>query len=107
MNLRKTIAGVTVALGSTAVVLGLGGTAQAADLGLETRPDVDAEPGRLVRVGDVLRVDTNELAGHVRTITPRDIGPEGIGEHVREVVPPLAEKARQGLPVELQVDLGR
>ncbi|GAA1266650.1 hypothetical protein [Saccharothrix xinjiangensis] len=105
MNLRKTIAGVTVALGSTAVALGLGGTAQAADVGVEARPDVEAEPGRVARVDDVLLVDTNELGEHVRLLKPRDLGPKGISRQVRQVVPPLAEKARRDLPVDLRVEV--
>ena len=46
MNLRKTIAGAAVAVGSTAVMLGLGGTAQAVDLGqIDVRLPALAQPG--------------------------------------------------------------
>ncbi|MFD7652459.1 hypothetical protein ACFV4N_00565 [Actinosynnema sp. NPDC059797] len=103
MNLRKTIAGVAVTLGSTAVALGLGGTAQAADVGVETRPDIEAEPGRVAGVGDVIRVDTNEVDGLVRAVKSRDIGPEGIARLARDVVPPMAEKIERGLPVDVGV----
>ncbi|MEU4442552.1 hypothetical protein AB0K14_01340 [Actinosynnema sp. NPDC050801] len=65
MNLRKTIAGAAVTLGGTAVMLGLGGTAQAADVGAHTRPDLDAELGEVAQVGDVLRVDASDPAGPV------------------------------------------
>lgn len=106
MNLRKTITGVTVALGSTAAALGLGGTAHAADVSVETRPDVEAEPGRVARVGDVLQVDTNELAEHLRLLTPRNLSLEGITEHVRDVVPPLVGKVRRDLPINPEVRLG-
>lgn len=65
MNLRKTIAGAAIAVGSTAVMLGLGGTAQAVDLGAHTSPELDGEPGKVANIGDLIRVDTANPAGPV------------------------------------------
>ncbi|PSL55400.1 hypothetical protein B0I31_105362 [Saccharothrix carnea] len=73
MNLRKTIAGAAVTIGSTAVMLGLGGTAQAVDLGAHTRPDVDAELGKVANIGDAVRVDTANPTGPV-TARPLFLG---------------------------------
>ncbi|WP_447005031.1 hypothetical protein ACRAKI_00265 [Saccharothrix isguenensis] len=67
MNLRKTLAGAAVALGGAAVMLGLGGTAQAADIGAETRPQLDTEPGKIATIGDVAGIDTRDLAGRIGT----------------------------------------
>ncbi|MER5261296.1 hypothetical protein ABTZ99_04315 [Actinosynnema sp. NPDC002837] len=86
MNLRKTIAGAAVALGGTAVMLGLGGTAQAADLGAQTRPDVDAELGEIANIGDALRVDLSDPAGPIVT------GPLLLGD---------------GGPLDVRLSLGR
>lgn len=67
MNLRKAIAGAAVTLGGTAVMLGMGGTAtaQPADLGAHTRPDVDAELGKVANIGGIVRVDLANPAGPV------------------------------------------
>ncbi|NUT48407.1 MAG: hypothetical protein HOV94_14015, partial [Saccharothrix sp.] len=67
MNLRKTIAGAAVTVGSTAVVLGLAGTAQAADIGAHTRPTLDGELGKVANVGDIARVDFAHPAGPLVT----------------------------------------
>ncbi|MCC8247546.1 hypothetical protein [Saccharothrix luteola] len=89
MNLRKTIAGAAVTLGSTAVMLGLGGTAHAEhDLGAETRPDVDAELGEIANVGDAIRVDLSNPAGPIVT------GPLLLGNGA-------------GGPLDLRLSLGR
>lgn len=64
MNLRKTIAGAAIALGSATVMLGLGGTANAAtgaDAG--TSPNLDAELGKVATVGELAQVDTNSPVG--------------------------------------------
>ncbi|WP_033428141.1 hypothetical protein [Saccharothrix syringae] len=107
MNLRKTIAGVTLGLGSTVAALGLGGTAHAAEVGAEARPDVEAEPGQLARVGDLVDVDTNELAQRVEALKPRDLSLEGLGRHLqRRVAPQLEEQVRRDLPVDLDLRLG-
>ena len=85
MNLRKTIAGAAVTLGSTAVMLGLGGTAQAVDLGAHARPDVDGELGKVANLADVVRVDLSNPAGPIVT------GPLVLGDG----------------PLDLKIDLGR
>jgi hypothetical protein len=66
MNLRKTIAGAAIALGSATVMLGLGGTANAAagaDAG--TSPNLDLELGKVGTVGELAQVDTNSPVGTV------------------------------------------
>ncbi|MFI9008699.1 hypothetical protein ACIGNX_15870 [Actinosynnema sp. NPDC053489] len=72
MNLRKTIAGAAVTVGGAAVLLGLGGTAQAADLGAQVRPAVDGELGPVANLGDAVRVDTSDPAGPIDTRPPGD-----------------------------------
>ncbi|XVS64536.1 hypothetical protein ACQPYE_00280 [Actinosynnema sp. CA-299493] len=89
MNLRKTIAGAAVTLGGAAVMLGLGGTAQAVDLGAHARPDLDAEPGKVANLGDVVRVDLSNPAGPVVT------GPLVLGD------------GATGGPLDLKISLGR
>jgi hypothetical protein len=89
MNLRKTIAGAAVAVGSTAVMLGLGGTAQAVDLGAHTSPELDGELGKVANIGDVVRVDTANPTGPVVT------GPLFLGD------------GTAGAPLDLRIDLGR
>ncbi|WP_433267005.1 hypothetical protein ACQPZF_00290 [Actinosynnema sp. CS-041913] len=66
MDFRKTVAGAAVALGSAAVMLGLGGTASATGLDLQATPDLDTDLGKVGGVRDVAYVDTNDLAGTVR-----------------------------------------
>ena len=87
MNLRKTIAGAAVAVGSTAVMLGLGGTAQAVDLGAHTSPEIDGELGKVANIGDVVRVDTSNPTG------PAVTGPLVLGGGEA--------------PLDLKIDLGR
>ncbi|MFD0200095.1 MULTISPECIES: hypothetical protein [Saccharothrix] len=89
MNLRKTIAGAAVTIGSTAAMLGLGGTAQAVDLGAHTRPDVDAELGKVANIGDVIRLDTANPSG---PLTAR---------------PLLPGNGTTDAPLHLQLHLGR
>jgi hypothetical protein len=89
MNLRKTIAGAAVTLGGTAVMLGLGGTAQAADLGAHTRPDIDAELGKVANLGDLLLVDASNPAGPIVT------GPLVLGN------------GAAGGPLDVRLSLGR
>ncbi|MEU4740002.1 hypothetical protein AB0G02_05975 [Actinosynnema sp. NPDC023658] len=78
MNLRKTITGAAVTLGGAAVMLGLGGTAQAVDAGAHTRPDAEGELGKVANIGDLVRVDTSDPAGPVVTapvvLTGRNTG---------------------------------
>jgi hypothetical protein len=69
MNLRKTITGAAVALGSTAVMLGLGGTATAApEAGAQARPDLDAELGKVGTFGDLGAIDTNDPKGKIQLL---------------------------------------
>lgn len=89
MNLRKTIAGAAVTVGSTAVMLGLGGTAQAVDLGAHTSPDIAPELGKVANIGDIVRVDTTNPYGPVVT------GPLFLGNGTAEA------------PLDLKLDLGR
>ena len=89
MNLRKTIAATAVAVGSTAVMLGLGGTAQAVDLGAHTSPDLDGEVGKVANVGDLVRVDTANPTG------PAVTGPLVLGNRNGEA------------PLDLQAGVGR
>jgi hypothetical protein len=108
MNLRKTIAGAAVALGSTAVMLGLGGVAQAAEVGAEARPSLDTEPGELAGVGDVVRLDTNDLADHVRALDLRLTDPAALAANLRGPVGSiLRDKAGHVVPnVETGIGLG-
>ncbi|TQM81899.1 hypothetical protein FHX81_4286 [Saccharothrix saharensis] len=89
MNLRKTIAGAAVAVGSTAVMLGLGGTAQAVDLGAHTSPELDGELGKVANIGDIVRVDTANPTGPVVT------GPLILGNGTTDA------------PLDLRIGLGR
>ncbi|MFE9744203.1 hypothetical protein ACFYOT_04805 [Saccharothrix saharensis] len=89
MNLRKTIAGAAVAVGSTAVMLGLGGTAQAVDLGAHTSPELDGELGKVANIGDVVRVDTSNPTG------PAITGPLVLGGDTADA------------PLDLRIGLGR
>ncbi len=89
MNLRKTIAGAAVAVGSTAVMLGLGGTAQAVDLGAHTSPDLDTELGKVANIGDIVRIDTANPTGPVVT------GPLVLGDGTTDA------------PLDLKIGLGR
>jgi hypothetical protein len=107
MNLRKTIAGAAVALGGAAVMLGLGGTAQAVEIGAEARPQLDTEPGKIATIGDITRVDTENLAGGLRTadldVTDPESAVEGLAESVRHT---LGGKSGQLPTVETGVSLG-
>ncbi|HEV7906546.1 MAG TPA: hypothetical protein VGP03_00260 [Pseudonocardiaceae bacterium] len=74
MNLRKTIAGAAVALGSATVMLGLGGTANAAvDGHAGTTPNLDAELGKVASVGSLGSIDTNDPNGKVQAINTQDL----------------------------------
>ncbi|MCE6997015.1 hypothetical protein LZG04_19720 [Saccharothrix sp. S26] len=90
MNLRKTIAGAAIAVGSTAVVLGLGGTAQAAtDLGAHTGPELEGELGHVANIADVVRIDTANPTGPVVN------GPLVLGDDTGDA------------PLDVKVDIGR
>ncbi|SEP66863.1 hypothetical protein SAMN05216188_101126 [Lentzea xinjiangensis] len=70
MNLRKTVAGAAVALGSATVMLGLGGIAHAdtADATAHARPDFGGELGELATVGDLAKVDTADAGGKLQAL---------------------------------------
>ncbi|WP_158850533.1 hypothetical protein [Saccharothrix deserti] len=107
MNVRKTIAGVAVTLGSTAVMLGLGGTAQAADAGAEIRPEIDTEPGKVATVGDLVRVDTEELAGHVSRFELDPDDPKSLARTLKGPVRDLLRETARHVPtVETGLSLG-
>jgi hypothetical protein len=69
MDLRKTIAGAAIALGSATLMLGLGGTANAAagaDAG--TTPNLDLELGKVANAGNLASIDTDNPAGKIEAI---------------------------------------
>ncbi|CAL9660414.1 hypothetical protein SUDANB95_06952 [Actinosynnema sp. ALI-1.44] len=68
MNLRKTISGAAVALGSTAVMLGLGGTAHASGVDLQSDPTLDTELGKVGGVGKLASVDTDDPHGKFQLV---------------------------------------
>ncbi|MEJ2852517.1 MULTISPECIES: hypothetical protein [unclassified Saccharothrix] len=68
MNLRKTISGAAVALGSAAVVLGLGGTAHASGVDLQSDPTLDTELGKIGGVGKLASADTNDPNGKFQLV---------------------------------------
>jgi hypothetical protein len=68
MNLRKTISGAAVALGSTAVMLGLGGTAHASGVDLQSNPTLDTELGKVTKVGDLASADTDDVNGKFQLV---------------------------------------
>ncbi|SDH60171.1 hypothetical protein SAMN05216553_1347 [Lentzea fradiae] len=78
MNLRKTVAGAAVALGSTAVLLGLGGTAHAdtVDATAQTQPDVGGQLGEVAQVGELASVDTADVDGKVQALN--DLDPDAV-----------------------------
>ncbi|SEP71456.1 hypothetical protein [Lentzea albida] len=84
MNLRKTVAGAAVALGSTAVMLGLGGTAHAdtADATAHTQPDIGGQLGDIATVGELAKVDTSDVDGKVQAINELDGDVTAIVENV-------------------------
>lgn len=75
MNLRKTITGAAVALGSATVMLGLGGTAHAAgpaEAGAETNPNLPLYLGEAASAGDLAEVDTTDEHGKIQAWNFRD-----------------------------------
>ncbi len=84
MNLRKTVAGAAVALGSTAVLLGLGGTAHAdtADVLANTQPDIGGQLGDVATAGSLASVNTEDVAGKVQAINAQDADVTAIVENV-------------------------
>jgi hypothetical protein len=84
MNLRKTITGAAVALGSATVMLGLGGIAHADTAGanVATTPDLGGQLGDVASVGDLASVDTSDAAGKIQAINAQDLDAEAIVENV-------------------------
>ncbi|MCG8921703.1 hypothetical protein [Lentzea sp. CC55] len=87
MNLRKTVAGAAVALGSTAVLLGLGGTAHAdiADATAHTQPDLGGQLGDVAAIGDLAKVDTSAVDGKIQAINGQQPDVAAIVENVDSV----------------------
>jgi hypothetical protein len=74
MNLRKTVTGAAVALGSATAMLGLGGIAHAdvADATAHTQPDVGGQLGDVASVGPLAKVDTSDVDGKIQAINAQD-----------------------------------
>jgi hypothetical protein len=68
MNLRKSITGAAIALGSATVMLGLGGTAHATDAGADAKPNLDLELGKVGSAGNLAKVDTNNPLGKAEVL---------------------------------------
>ncbi|RDI18787.1 hypothetical protein [Lentzea flaviverrucosa] len=84
MNLRKTVAGAAVALGSATVMLGLGGIANA-DTGsaaVHTTPDLGGQLGDIATVGDLASVDTADAAGKIQAINAQELNAAALVENV-------------------------
>jgi hypothetical protein len=84
MNLRKTVAGAAVALGSATVMLGLGGIANA-DTGsaaVHTTPDLGGQLGDIATVGDLASVDTADAAGKIQALNAQDLDAAALVENV-------------------------
>ncbi|GLZ32633.1 hypothetical protein Lesp02_48210 [Lentzea sp. NBRC 105346] len=76
MNLRKTITGAAVALGSATVMLGLGGVAHAAgpaEASAETNPNLPLQVGDAASAGDLASVNTDDEAGKIQAANLRDM----------------------------------
>jgi hypothetical protein len=84
MNLRKTITGAAVALGSATVMLGLGGIAHAdtAGVGAGTSPDLGGQLGDVASAGDLASVNTADAAGKIQAINAQDADLSAIVENV-------------------------
>lgn len=84
MNLRKTITGAAVALGSATVMLGLGGIAHAdtAGVGAGTSPDLGGQLGDVASVGDLASVDTSDVDGKIQAINAQDLDVNALVENV-------------------------
>lgn len=84
MNLRKTITGAAVALGSATVMLGLGGIAHAdvASTAVETTPNLGGQLGDVASVSDLASVNTADAAGKIQAINTQDLDVTAIVENV-------------------------
>jgi hypothetical protein len=84
MNLRKTVAGAAVALGSATVMLGLGGIAHA-DTGsaaAHTAPDLGGQLGDIAQAGDLAHVNTADATGKIQAINAQDADVNALVENV-------------------------
>ncbi|MGW6443654.1 hypothetical protein [Lentzea sp. NPDC055074] len=84
MNLRKTVTGAAVALGSATVMLGLGGIAHA-DTGsaaVHTTPDLGGQLGEIAKAGDLASVNTADAAGKIQAINAQDVDVNALVENV-------------------------
>jgi hypothetical protein len=74
MNLRKTVAGAAIALGSATVMLGLGGIAHAdtASANAQTAPDLGGQLGDVASVGDLASVNTDDVNGKVQALNAQE-----------------------------------
>ncbi|SDK62113.1 hypothetical protein SAMN04488074_106230 [Lentzea albidocapillata subsp. violacea] len=84
MNLRKTVAGAAVALGSATVMLGLGGIANA-DTGsaaVHTSPDLGGQLGDVASVSDLASVNTADATGKIQAINAQDLDAAALVENV-------------------------
>ncbi|MEU7480177.1 hypothetical protein AB0A63_29630 [Lentzea sp. NPDC042327] len=84
MNLRKTVAGAAVALGSATVMLGLGGIAHAdtANANAHTAPDLGGQLGDVASVGDLASVNTKDVDGKVQALNAQQPDVNAIVENV-------------------------
>ncbi|MEU5691050.1 hypothetical protein [Actinosynnema sp. NPDC020468] len=85
MNLRKTFVGAAAALGGTAMMLGLGGTAMAstdADANAHVTPNVDANLGKFLAVGDLAKVDTTNPNGKVDVLNNQNATVEALANNL-------------------------
>ncbi|MFI6100632.1 hypothetical protein ACIA8G_34210 [Lentzea sp. NPDC051213] len=84
MNLRKTVTGAAVALGSATVMLGLGGIAHAdtADVNALTQPDIGGQLGDVASAGSLAAVNTEDVNGKIQAINAQDADVTAIVENV-------------------------
>ncbi|GAA3619877.1 hypothetical protein GCM10022267_02540 [Lentzea roselyniae] len=84
MNLRKTITGAAVALGSATVMLGLGGTAHAdiANADAQTQPNLGDQLGDVASVSDLASVNTEDATGKIQAINTQDWDVTALVENV-------------------------
>ncbi|ANZ37055.1 hypothetical protein BBK82_14230 [Lentzea guizhouensis] len=84
MNLRKTVAGAAVALGSATVMLGLGGIAHAdtASGAVHTAPDLGGQLGDVAAVGDLASVNTHDVDGKIQAINGQTADVNALVENV-------------------------
>jgi hypothetical protein len=83
MNLRKTITGAAVALGSATVMLGLGGIAHAdTAAGADVAPDLGGQLGGVGGVGDLASLDTSDPTGKIQLVNAQDPSLTAIVENI-------------------------